>query len=100
MSAQPVDPAHRHDPGDDPAAIYNALPHSFRKQFRDEYDAALDAAHDFERYRQIREVVRQWRLRAIAYSGPYFEEGVRAALEGRDDEFVGADQIDGWAGRL
>ncbi|WP_285492222.1 DUF6247 family protein [Actinomadura sp. NBRC 104425] len=102
MPAQPVDPAPEqpHDPGYDPAAIFQALPPRFRKDFRADYDAALEAAHDFDQFKRIREVLHLWRLRSVAYSHPHYEEAIRAAKEGRDEEFVGADQIPGWAGRL
>lgn len=100
MTAEPVDAVGPRDPGDDPGAIFDTLPARFRESFRAEYDAALDAAHDFARYRQIRDVLHQWRLRAVAYSDPNYEAGIRAAAERRHDEFVSADHIAGWAGRL
>lgn len=100
MTAQPVGPTDSHDPGYDPGAIFTALPGRLRAVFKAEYDAALDAAHDFARYKQIREVLHLWRMRAVAHSHPGYEAGIQAALERQDDQFVGADQIPGWEGRL
>ncbi|GAA4139974.1 DUF6247 family protein [Actinomadura keratinilytica] len=102
MTAQPVDPAPEqpHDPGYDPSAIFQALPDRYRDAFRADYDAALEAAHDFTEFARIREVLQQWRLRAMAYARPGYDEAVRDALEGRDDKFFGADQVPGWAGKL
>ncbi|MEU6414269.1 DUF6247 family protein [Microbispora sp. NPDC046933] len=64
MTAQPVEPVGRHDPGEDPAAIFEALPPSHRAWFRAEYDEALEAAHDLARFKQVQALLRQWRLRA------------------------------------
>ncbi|MFI0425068.1 DUF6247 family protein [Spongiactinospora sp. 9N601] len=41
------------DPGEDLAAIFDALPPAYRAQFRAEYDEALDAAHDLARFKQV-----------------------------------------------
>ncbi|GAA4091698.1 hypothetical protein GCM10022214_61190 [Actinomadura miaoliensis] len=73
------------------------MPPRFREDFRAGYEAALDAAHDFDQFKCIREVLHLWRLRSVAYSRPHHEEAIRAAKEGRDEEFVGADLIPGWA---
>ena len=97
MTAQPEEPSAPHDPGEDPAAIYDALPRSHR--FRAEYDQALDAAHDLARFKQVRTLLQQWRLRAIAYARPGYEEAVQDALQGREDAF--ARYIPpGWEGRV
>lgn len=88
MTAQPVEPSGQRDPGEDPAAIFDALPESHRAQFRAEYDQALDAAHDLARFQQVQTLLRQWRLRAIAYARPGYEEAVQDALHGREDTFV------------
>ncbi|WP_407924518.1 DUF6247 family protein [Actinomadura physcomitrii] len=93
------EPSARLDPGEDPAAIYDALPWSHREQFRAEYDQALDAAHDLARFKQVQPLLRQWRLRAIAYSRPGLEEAVQDALQGREDAFVRYTPP-GWGGRV
>jgi hypothetical protein len=99
MTAEFLEPAGLRDPGDDPAAIFDVLPPSHRSQFRTEYDQALDAAHDLERFKQVRSLLRQWRLRAIAYSRPGYEEAVQDALQGHTDSFVRYTPPD-WDGRV
>lgn len=95
MTAQPEKPTAPRDPGEDPAAIFYALPQSHREQFRAEYDAA----HDLARFKQVQTLLRQWRLRAIAYARPGYEEAVQDALEGREDAFVRYTPPD-WEGRV
>ncbi|MEU0092690.1 DUF6247 family protein [Kribbella sp. NPDC006257] len=88
------------EPFDDPGEILRALPVRWREQFLSEYHAALDDAREVSRFRQLREVLHLWRLRAIAYSGPGFDAAMQAARDGRADEFVPADQvIPGWLDR-
>lgn len=99
MTAQPEEPTAPRDLGEDPAAIFDALPPTHRDQFRAEYDEALDAAHDLARFKQVRTLLRQWRLRAIAYGRPGYEEAVRDALQGREDSFVRYTPP-GWEGRV
>jgi Family of unknown function (DUF6247) len=99
MTAEPLGPAGPRDPGEDPAAIFDALPSSRRAQFRAEYDQALDAAHDLARFKQVQTLLRQWRLRAMAYGRPGYEEAVQDALRGRTDAFVGYIPPE-WEGRL
>jgi hypothetical protein len=49
----------------------------------------------------LRDVLRLWRLRAVAYSGLGFDQALEAAREDRADEFVPAAQaIPGWSDRL
>jgi hypothetical protein len=88
MTAQPVEPVGPRDPGEDPAAIYEALPESHRAQFRAEYDQALDAAHDLARFKQVQTLLRQWRLRAVAFARPGYEEAVQDALQDRSGVFA------------
>ncbi|MDX6427985.1 MAG: hypothetical protein QOE54_351 [Streptosporangiaceae bacterium] len=99
MTAEPLEPTGPRDPGDDPAAIFDALPSSHRAQFRAEYDQALDAAHDLERFKQVQTLLRQWRLRAIAYGRPGYEEAVEDAFQGGTDAFVRYTPP-GWEGRV
>ncbi|WP_328990771.1 DUF6247 family protein [Kribbella sp. NBC_01245] len=95
MTAEPL-----HASGDDPAEILRVLPAKWHEQFLSEYHSALDAAHEVWRFQQLREVLHLWRLRAVAYSNPTFEAAAHAAREGREDEFVSADQVlPGWTDR-
>jgi hypothetical protein len=98
MTAEPVEPVGTLDPGEDPAAIFELLPASHRAQFRAEYDQALDAAHDLARFKQVRSLLRQWRLRAMAYARSGYEEAVQDGLQGRADAFVrySPPDWDGW----
>ncbi|MEU6746628.1 DUF6247 family protein [Spirillospora sp. NPDC046719] len=70
-----------------------------REQFRAEYDQALDAAHDLARFKQVRTLLQQWRLRAIAYTRPGYEEAVQDVLQGREEAFVRYTPL-GWEGRV
>lgn len=99
MTAEFLEPVGSRDPGDDPAAIFELLPESHRSQFRAEYEQALEAAHDLARFKQVRTLLRQWRLRAMAYSRPGYEEAVQDALQGREDAFVRYSPPD-WEGRV
>jgi hypothetical protein len=99
MTAQPVEPVRPQDPGEDPAAIFDALPESHRADFRAEYDQALDAAHDLARFKQVQTLLRQWRLRAIAYARPGYEEAVQDAMQGRADAFARYIPLE-WEGRV
>ncbi|XVQ82661.1 DUF6247 family protein [Microbispora siamensis] len=99
MSAQPVDPVGFRDPGEDPAAIFEALPLSHRANFRAEYDEALEAAHDLARFKQVQTLLRQWRLRAIAYARPGYEEAVQDALQERTEMFTRYTPPE-WEGRV
>ncbi|MGH3389584.1 MAG: DUF6247 family protein [Actinomadura sp.] len=99
MTAEFLEPVGPRDPGDDPAAIFEALPPQHRVQFRAEYDQALDAAHDLARFKQVRSLLRQWRLRSIAYARPGYEEAVEDAIQGRAESFVRYTPP-GWDGRV
>ncbi|WP_214409900.1 DUF6247 family protein [Sphaerisporangium fuscum] len=96
MTAEPL-----HDDGYDPTEILRALPEAWHEQFLGEYHQALDAAHEVWRFRQLRELLHAWRLRAVAFSTPGFESAAQAVREGRSGEFVPAEQaVPGWAERL
>jgi hypothetical protein len=95
MSVQPMQSS-----PEDPSEILRVLPAKWHEQFLSEYHGALDAAHEVWRFQQLREVLHLWRLRAVAYSKPGFEQAMQAAREGRADEFVPAEQvIPGWSDR-
>jgi Family of unknown function (DUF6247) len=76
MSAQPV-----HEPvPDDPVEILKVLPAPLRQQFlREYYGAAASAARQVGGYRQLHDVLRLWRLTAVAQSDPGFVDRLEAA---------------------
>lgn len=76
MSELPLDD----EPGSrDPASILRRLPESEREPFLAEYHAALDAAHEVWRYRQLKEVLRRWNLVAVTTSQPGYTEALAEA---------------------
>jgi hypothetical protein len=96
MTAQPM-------PGwlDDPGEILRLLPAKWHEQFLTEYHGALDAAHEVWRFQQLLDVLHLWTLRAVAYSGPGFDQAMQATREDQGEEFVPAEQvIPGWSDRL
>ena len=96
MTAHPVDD---HDP-DDPVGILAVLPEAYHAQFLAEYTAAVEGARRPEQFHQLQELLRLWRLRAVAYSSPGYEERVVAARHGRGAGIAPAEQvIPGWPGR-
>ncbi|GII75387.1 hypothetical protein Sru01_03690 [Sphaerisporangium rufum] len=99
MTAQPVEPLPPRDPGEDPAAIFEMLPPPYRPEFRAEYDEALDAAHDLARFKQVQMLLRQWRLRAIAYARPGYAEAVQDGLQNRTEMFTRYSPPE-WEGRV
>jgi hypothetical protein len=101
MSAQPV---HEVDP-DDPVEILRVLPTRFREQFlREYYAAAALAARQVGGYRQLHDVLRLWRLTAVAQSDPGFAGRLEAMREAvRTGSLEGSvpieDIVPGWPGR-
>ncbi|MFI6596045.1 DUF6247 family protein [Nonomuraea sp. NPDC050536] len=82
---------------EDPAEILSVLPERWHAQFLGEYHTALEAAHEVWQFKQLREVLHRWHLRAAAFSHQDFDRAEQAALEGRREEFVSAkDVIPGW----
>jgi Family of unknown function (DUF6247) len=75
VTAHPVDD---HDP-DDPVGILAVLPEGYGAQFLAEYTAAVEGARRPEQFRQLQELLRLWLLRAVAYSGPGYEERLAGA---------------------
>jgi hypothetical protein len=63
----------------DPAGILRRLPEPERVSFLAEYRAALDAAHEVWRYRQLQEVLRRWDLVAVTMSQPGYAEALAEA---------------------
>jgi hypothetical protein len=75
-------------------------PEGYHAQFPAEYAAAVESARRPEQFRQLQELLRLWRLRAVAYSGLGFEERLATAGHGRAAGIVLAEQvIPGWPGR-
>lgn len=89
MTAQPL---HEADP-DDPMEILRTLPEAFHEQFLREYRAAVRRASRPDQYRQLHDLLRLWRLRAVAYSTEGYEERLEAVREGRSDDFASAQQV-------
>jgi hypothetical protein len=77
MSAQPI-----HDAWQDPHVILQALPEEFRPRFLAEYEAAVEAARQPERFRQLHELLHVWWLRSVAYADPSFGQGLDEVLDG------------------
>jgi hypothetical protein len=102
MSAQPV---HEPDP-DDPVEILRVLPGRFHDQFLAEYyEAASEAARQVDGYRQLHDLLRRWRLIAVAFSAPGFEERLQAVHEAvRTGSLEGSVSIEeivpGWPDRV
>jgi len=76
----------------DPASILRRLPESERESFLAEYRAALDAAHEVWRYRQLQEALSRWNLVAIAISQPGYAEALAEARNATQPG-VGIDEI-------
>jgi hypothetical protein len=92
-------PADDHDP-DDSVGILVVLPEGYHAQFLAEYTAAVEGARRPEQFRQLQALLRLWRLRAVAYSGLGYEEGLAGACHGRAAGIAPAEQvIPGWPGR-
>ncbi|WP_410050281.1 DUF6247 family protein [Actinomadura sp. HBU206391] len=88
MTAQPAEAARPHDPSEDPARDLRRAPAVAPRAVRAEYDEALDAADDLVRFKQVQTLLRQWRLRAIAYTRSGYEEAIQDAFQGREDAFA------------
>jgi hypothetical protein len=93
MTATPVD----HGNPDDPAEILRVLPVPYHEQFLAEYADAVEGARRPEELRGLRDLLRLWRLRAIAYSDPGYDNRMASARRGHADDFTPAEQvIPGW----
>jgi uncharacterized protein DUF6247 len=95
VTAHPVDDS---DP-DDPVEVLRALPEEHHAQFRAEYAAAVNEARRPEQFRQLQELLRLWRLRAVAYASPGYAGRLADAREGHAADLAPAWQvIPGWPG--
>ncbi len=70
---------HEPDP-DDPVEILRILPTQYHHQFQAEYYQVAEAARQVGGYRQLHDLLRPWRLTALAHSDPGFEERLRQAI--------------------
>jgi hypothetical protein len=98
MEGMTAVPADDHDP-DDPDEILAVLPARYHQKFLADYEAALTSARRPQEYRQLRHVLRLWRLRAVACSDPSFEDRLQAARSGTSPR-IPAGQIPGWNARM
>jgi hypothetical protein len=87
VTAHPVDDA---DP-DDPVEILRVLPDGYHSQFLAEYEAAVDGARRPQEFRRLHDLLRLWRLRALAYSDPGYEQRLDSARHGVG--FAPADRV-------
>ncbi len=78
---------------DDPVEILRMLPEEHHAQFRAEYAAAVDGARRPEQFHQLQELLRLWRLRAVAYTSPGYRERLRAVPVGVAAGAVPATQL-------
>ena len=85
-------PAYDSDP-DDPVEILHILPEEHHAQFRAEYAAAVDGARRPKQFHQLQEMLRPWRLRAVAYTSPGYHERLTDAPEGHASDAVPAAQL-------
>jgi hypothetical protein len=94
-----ANPASDVDP-DDPVEILRILPSRYHAQFLAEYGMAVDGARRPEEFRRLHDLLRLWRLRAIAYSDPGYDARIEAARRGRPNDFAPAEQVvPGWPRR-
>ncbi|HEY6276012.1 MAG TPA: DUF6247 family protein [Streptosporangiaceae bacterium] len=81
----------------DPVEILRVLPQEHHAQFRAEYAAAVRNAQRPEEFRQLHELLRLWRLRAVAYASPGYAYRLEQTRAGRAEDFVPAGElIPGW----
>ena len=85
-------PAYDSDP-DDPVEILHILPEEYHAQFRAEYAAAVDGARRPEQFHKLQEMLRLWRLRAVAYTSPSYRERLIDAPEAHASHAVPATQL-------
>lgn len=89
MTANPVDDGNP----DDPVQILRALPVPYHEQFLAEYEDAVDGARRPEEFRRLRDLLRLWRLRAIAYSDPGYDDRMASARRGYAADLPRAEQV-------
>lgn len=80
----------------DPAEILRLLPEHHHAPFRREYSIAIEQARRPEQYRMLQELLRLWRLRAVAYGEPGYASRLQAAASTADDDVPAEELILGW----
>ena len=95
--------APEYDP-DDPVEIMRVLPNRSHEQFLAEYDAAVTGARRPEHYRELHQLLRLWRLRAVTYADPGFAARLAAvqdaASTGRREGTPIEEVVPDWAERV
>lgn len=66
---------------DDPAEILRVLPDRYAQYFCAEYAEALELARDPAQFPALRALLHHWRLRALMYSQPGYEQRSATARE-------------------
>jgi hypothetical protein len=99
MGYMTVQPVHDFDP-DDPVEIMRVLPARYHGQFLADYDEVAAIARRPEHYRQLHDLLRLWRLRAVAYSDPGFDARLEDARSGVSDGTPIEDIVPGWAEKV
>jgi hypothetical protein len=96
MAAQPV-PVE--DPND-PETIFRDLPERERAEFLRQYHEAVDAAHNPAGYRLLQQLLRAWRLTAIATSRVGYYDEIDAVRKGDARTIPAEEAIPDWQQRL
>ena len=78
---------------EDPIEILHVLPRECHAQFLSEYAAAVDGARRPEHFHRLHEMLRLWRLRAVAYSSPGYAGRLASA---RAEAIPAAQLIPDW----
>ena len=89
--ARALDP----DPSD-PAELLRLLPERYHAQFLGEYVHAIEQARRPEQYRMLQELLRLWRLRALAYGDPGFASRQSSARSAAAGDVPAEQVISGW----
>src|SRR5260370_34281555 len=89
MTGTPVDDGNP----DARVQILRALPVPYHEQFLAEYEDAVEGARRPEEFRRLRDLLRLWRLRAIAYSDPGYDARMARARRGYAADSTPARQV-------
>lgn len=77
----------------DPERILRVLPELERATFLDEYERAVDEAHDPAGWKHLNRFLRLWAMRAIAVSEPGYYEARDRARAGTGDGMLLDDAV-------